>query len=164
MDVHGDRRELLRKIGAATRGDPNGLQRRALKDEYEACKDSAYKEALAAYDRETDPAKKNQLAEAVNSAFDAALARWRELATPDQYQDMYEAAGQLVQLVRDVFGMAPFNPQTGGGASEALCWRVWYGFRDACHDDKKKRATSPIGSTPTAPQPDSSQLTPSISG
>lgn len=163
QNIHGDRREILRRILQATRGNPNALQQRALIDEYEALKDPAYQAALAAYEAETDEATKKALGDKVEALFDAAVLRWRDQATPEQFDDMYDAAEKIVNLVRDVFKMAPYSTANGSGANEGLCWKIWYAFRESCHEDKKKRATLPTGSPPTAPLPATSQPLPNTS-
>lgn len=61
-----------------------------------------------------------------------------------------EAAEQLALIVRDVFHMVPFDPNTGLGAQDAHCWAVWEAFCDSLAESKKKTGTSPTTSPPTA--------------
>jgi hypothetical protein len=84
-------------------------------------------------------------------------------ASIEQLEESWQAAQELVDLVRDLFKMEPFDSTTGKGARDEHCWAVWHAFVDAMADDKKKAETSPTGSIPTAPPPGSSPITPPTS-
>jgi hypothetical protein len=77
--------------------------------------------------------------------------------------ESWEAAEQLVALVRQLFGMQPLNPATGQGARDEHCWVVWDAFCEAMDQDKKKVGTLPTSVSPTESPSASRQLTPNIS-
>ena len=41
-----------------------------------------------------------------------------------------EAQGRLAAVVREAFRLKPFDPDTGRGVTEAMCWRVWDDFHE----------------------------------
>ncbi len=61
-----------------------------------------------------------------------------QVVTPTLWAESVE---RLVQVVRDAFEMAPFNPETGTGATETDCLNAiksWQGWMD----EKKEPAAS----------------------
>lgn len=71
----------------------------------------------------------------------------------EKLQDSYEAAEQLVALVRDVFSMQPFIPVTGQGARDEHCWKVWDDYCEYMDEQKKSPETAPTSTPPTASPP-----------
>jgi hypothetical protein len=68
----------------------------------------------------------------------------------DKLTESWDAAEQLVLLVRDLFRMQPFDPATGQGARDEHCWAVWDAFVDAMSESKKNGAAPPTSSPPSA--------------
>jgi hypothetical protein len=71
--------------------------------------------------------------------------------------ESWQAAEDLVQLVRELFQMQPFDPATGRGARDEHCWAVWDGFCSYMSEQKKTPAPPPTPSSPSA-QADTAQL------
>lgn len=73
------------------------------------------------------------------AAFDGDLDVVLEQARHDQAAVWAPAMGRLVEAVRDVFAMRPFDPATGQGATDEDCLaalRAWQGWL------AKKKATA----------------------
>lgn len=81
----------------------------------------------------------------------------------EKLMESWNAAEQLVLLVRHLFKMQPFNPQTGQGARDEHCWTVWDAFCEAMDDEKKNPGIGPTSFSATESPPASPQPTPNTS-
>ena len=63
------------------------------------------------------------------------------------------ATRELVAGIRDVFGLAPFDPKTGAGATAGHALAVWDRFQDFARALKKNTGPSPTTAPPTTPPP-----------
>ena len=49
-----------------------------------------------------------------------------------------DAQEALVGVIREAFGLAPFDPDTGKGVPEKHCWKVWDDFYEWLEKNVKK--------------------------
>lgn len=82
---------------------------------------------------------------------------------PEQIIEAYKAEKKLVEIVRDVFKMKPFDPTTGAGATVDHCRMAWRMLTRFLNGEKKNTVKSPTESPSSAGHPDSSIPTPSTS-
>lgn len=100
--------------------------------------------------RHADPlAAHVQLAHALDGEPGAWLVRARSPNEPERF----EALTRVEQAAREVFGMVPFDPETGGGAQLADCLSVFKAFTDWVKKNGRNTPDSPTAAPPTDSPP-----------
>ena len=64
-----------------------------------------------------------------------------DAASSENLPAAIDAEEQMVAAARQTFGMDPFDPETGAGATGAMCLRVLDEFLLFCNGEKKNTAS-----------------------
>jgi hypothetical protein len=72
---------------------------------------------------------------------------------PGKVLERLNAQEQLLSVIREGFNLPEFDPNTGKGALEKQCWKVWDDFYGWLEKNARKGEGLPDGQQPTVSSP-----------